>query len=274
MAWLFAYEKDRGNWPAALRLAEFRPDVERAERAELVERAARQQLAAADRAARRDLRGSILQGVVREYPDSDAGRDAGRRARSELETASAQRIRVTRGFLEENPRVAGSGGLGLSPNLLDGDRRNGELHPQGVSFLGGRVLEFALLAESGDEDDPPATVRRHIDADRLARAVAMLDETARVNPQLDPDEEFEADASRDVFFERARLGLADEPDTRAAAESTYVFRGLRERYGIVRGRDSILPFDLVLSGSLEDLSLAAFPRWREPRRTPDAFLYE
>ena len=30
----------------------------------------------------------------------------------------------------------------------------------------------------------------------------------------------------------------------------------------------------VLQGDLGDFSLAAFPRWREPRRTPDAFLYE
>jgi len=274
MDWLFDYEKGRENWDAALRLAEFQPDVDPDQRAELVEQAARQRLAAADRTVRRDLRGSILQGVVLEYPDSDAGRDAGRRARSEVEMASSQRIRVTRGFLEENPRVAGLGGLGLSPILLDGDLRNGELHPVGVSFLGGRVLEFALVGESGDEEDPPTKIRQRISAERLARAVAMLDETARVNPQLDSDERFEVDASRDVFFERARLGLADEPDTRAAAQSTYVFRGLRERYGIVRARDSILPFDLVLQGDLGDFSLAAFPRWREPRRTPDAFLYE
>ena len=30
---------------------------------------------------------------------------------------------------------------------------------------------------------------------------------------------------------------------------------------------------LVLRGSLSDLSLGAFPRFREPRETPDAFLY-
>lgn len=48
---------------------------------------------------------------------------------------------------------------------------------------------------------------------------------------------------------------------------------MRERYGMVRGRESILPFELVLQGSLWDFSLGAFPRWREPRTTPDAFLY-
>ncbi len=42
---------------------------------------------------------------------------------------------------------------------------------------------------------------------------------------------------------------------------------------MVRSRESILPFDLVIKGSLTDLSFGAFPRIREPRKTPDAFLY-
>ena len=49
---------------------------------------------------------------------------------------------------------------------------------------------------------------------------------------------------------------------------------MREKYGMVRSRESILPFELVVQGSLEDLSLGAFPRMRTPRRTPDAMLYE
>jgi hypothetical protein len=42
---------------------------------------------------------------------------------------------------------------------------------------------------------------------------------------------------------------------------------------MVRGRDSILPFDLVLQGSVDDLSLGAFPRWREPLEGKDAYLF-
>jgi hypothetical protein len=274
MRWLFDYEKDRERWAAALRLAEFQPDVVDAEqRAELTERAGRQALAAAERAPREDVRASILVGVVREYPDSDAGRQAGMRVRSQAENATPQRIRMTRGFLEENPRVAGPFGLGLNRALLDGDIRNGELHEDGVTFLDGGLLEFALV-DQGDEDEPPERLRTRASSERMARAVAMLDETARVNTQLDADESFAADASRDLFFERARLGLAEEPDTRASAHSTYVYRSLRERYGMVRARDSILPFDIVLQGSLYDFSLGAFPRWRQPRQTPDAFLYK
>ena len=67
---------------------------------------------------------------------------------------------------------------------------------------------------------------------------------------------------------------ADEADPRAGSSSQYVYRGLRERYGVVRRREPILPFDLVIKGSFTDLSIGAFPRIREPRKTPDAFLYK
>jgi hypothetical protein len=48
---------------------------------------------------------------------------------------------------------------------------------------------------------------------------------------------------------------------------------MRERYGLVRGRESILPFEIVVQGSLPDVSLGVFPRMRPPRATPDAVLY-
>ncbi|MFP6622391.1 MAG: hypothetical protein VCC20_02845, partial [Myxococcota bacterium] len=147
------------------------------------------------------------------------------------------------------------------------------LHSKGVTFLGGRVIEFALVADSGNEDDKPVARREEITPERLARAVAVLDETVLLNDQIDAGDAVTPDASRDHYLERARLGLVDDPDMRASAESNYVYESLRERYGMVRSRDSILPFDLVFRGSLFDLSLGAFPRWRQPRETPDAFLY-
>lgn len=271
--WLYDYETERENWVGALALYDLQPHGDPIERIALAEQAASQQLAAASRAPRRDWRGSILRGVVRQYPDSDAGHEAGFRLRQEVEQIAPQRIRLTRSFLHENPQVAGPHGLGLNPILLDGEHRNGELHPSGVTFLGGRVMEFALVAESGDEDDPPVSVRERIEVERLSRAVALLDESVILNDQLDPLEAFQPDAFRDRYLERARLGLVADPDLRAAAESDYVYESLREQYGMVRGRESILPFDLVFQGSLFDMSLGAFPRWRQPRETPDAFLY-
>ncbi len=271
--WLYDYELERKNWVAALNLYDLQPTTDDLERITLVEKAADQQLAAADRAGRRDWRGSILRGVVREFPDSDAGLEAGWRLRRELESLSPQRIRVTKSFLLENPDVAGPYGLALNPVLLDGNLHNGELHPTGVTFLGGQVMEFALVAPSGDEDDPPVSVRQDVTPERLAHTVAMLDETVLLNDQIDEGDAVRPDAFRDYYMERARLGLAARPDMRASAESDYVYESLREQYGMVRGRDSILPFDLVFQGSLFDLSLGAFPRWRQPKETPDAFLY-
>jgi len=271
--WLLEYEDGRSNSIAALRLADWIPDFDRDRRAELAESAAEQQLRRASEAGRRDQRAALLRSVVQEFPDSQAGHEAGMQARLESELATPQRIRLTRGFLSENPQVAGPFGLGLEAALIDGELNNGELHPHGVTFLGGRILEFALIAESGDEDDEPETQRQRISAERLARSVALVEEAATLGVRLDTDDTQDVDASRDRYFERARLGLTNEIDSRPTAQSTYVYQGLRERYGMVRSRESILPFDLVFQGSLSDLGLGAFPRWRYPDHTPDAFLY-
>ena len=101
----------------------------------------------------------------------------------------------------------------------------------------------------------------------------MLEERSFHNARIDEDALVKPDARRDLYFERARLGLTDQPDLRAGAQSTFVYESMRERYGMVRARESILPFDLVFQGSLGDLSLGAFPRWRAPKPTSDSFLY-
>ena len=271
--WLYDYESKEKNWGAALRLADFMPYFDPKERMELSEKAASRQLENANKAKRRDMRGSVLRSVAREYPDSEAGHLAGQQARLESENASAQRIRMTRQFLEENPRIAGPDGLGLRAALRDEDPSNGELHPIGVTFLGGRYIEFAFLAESGNERHAPVLIRKQVSAERLSRVVALLEETQLHNSQVDPDDHIPMDAQRDYFLERARLGLTAIPDLRAAAESSYVYKGMRERYGMVRAREGVLPFDLVIQGSLGDFSIGAFPRIREPKKTPDAFLY-
>ncbi len=271
--WLFDYEEEARNWNAALRFADFIPDIDPEERAELVEKAAEEQLEVAARIERHDRKNSMLRHTAQEFPESVAGHSAGVQVREEILASSSQKIRITRGFLKENPQVAGPGALGIRPQLIDGKNQNGELHPRGVTFLGGRNMEFEFINESGDEDDPSESVRHQISKTRLARVVSMIEVATYRNSRIDPDDEVAPDARRDQFFERARLGLTDKQDPRATAQSTYVFEGMRERYGLVRGRDSILPFDLVIRGGLSDLGLSAFPRWRKPRETPDAFLY-
>jgi hypothetical protein len=273
VAWLFDYETSRDNSVAALRLADFLPAMSDAKRAELAEAASAQQLSGAERIKRPDRRIQALRFTSMEYPDNAAGRLAGLRVRAELEDASPQKITITKDFLVENPRVAGPAGLGLNPILINGEVEDGELHPMGITLLGGLTLRFDLIGEDGKEKSPPAPLYKQISAERMAQLAAMLDETTRRNELIDPGDRLVPDADRDQFIERALLGLADRPDKRPTAQSTYVYQSMRERYGIVRGRESILPFDLVLQGSFSDLNLGAFPRWRPPKETPDIFLY-
>ncbi len=271
--WLEGYEEGRGNHLAALQLAEARPDAKPEELAELRERAAQQWLDGAARERDVALRSGMYRQLAREMSDTDAGREAGLRVRREVEEMTPQNVRISRGFLLENPRVAGPEGLDLRPELLDENPANGELHPDGVALVGGSVVEVSYLSADGDPDSAPREEREELEPQEMARVVSVLEETSFRNSLLDADDAIVPDAERDAFFERLRLGLADRMEDRPAARSTYAYRGMRERYGMVRARESILPFDLVLRGSLSDLSLGAFPRFREPRETPDSFLY-
>lgn len=274
LEWLVDYEEDRGNAMAALRNADFLEYFEPERRQELLDEASDQALASARSIRRVDEQQRVLREVAREFPDTEAGSIAGTLAREQILARSAQEIRITRSFFEENPRVAGEGGLGLRPELLNGRTEDGELHPEGVTFLGGRRIRIALVDGGGDEDDDPVHVVRTVSERRLGRTAALLDTTARKNELIDPDERLGADGDRDQYMERAALGLVHETDDRPTARSTYVYKSMRERYGMVRSRESVLPVDLVFQGSFSDLSLNAFPRWRPPRKTPDAFLYE
>jgi hypothetical protein len=271
--WIEAFEKKRGNWIGVYAIAERRTNVTIEELDEYREKAAGQSLQTAQRADRRDVRLSMLRTVTQQYPDTAAGQSAGRIIRSEVSEATPHWIRISRGFLTENPEVSGPEGLGLRAELLDDNAANGELHPDGVVLLGGNDAAFYFIGPSGDDKDEPLVRHETIDSDRMARLVSALEEASFENSLVDIDDPIEANASRDVFFERARLGLDTDADRRPVASAEFAYLGMRERYGMVRSRASILPFDLVIKGSLTDFSFGAFPRIREPRKTPDAFLY-
>ena len=274
LEWLVDYEQGRGNAVAALRNADFIEYFEPERREKLLEEASEQALAGATRIRRVDEQQRVLREVARQFPDTDAGNAAGTLAREQALDHSPQRIRVTKSFFEANPRVAGEDGLGLRPELLNERTEDGELHPEGVTFLGGQRIMIALLDEDGDEDAEPAYVFRTVSQRRIGRTAALIDTTARKNQLIDPDEQLGSDGDRDQYIERAALGLTSEVDDRPSARSTYVYRSMRERYGMVRSRESVLPVDLVFQGNFTDLSLNAFPRWRPPKKTPDSFLYE
>lgn len=271
--WLLDYEQGRGNHVGAFRLAEnaaLRPEDELAE---LREAAADQAVEVAERETRRDVRIRLLRAAARDFAGTEAGQRAGIAVRGELQKFSPQQIRVTRGFLGENPAVAGPAGLAVRSALLDGELSNGELHPDGIALLGGRIIELSFIPEGGDEGDEADVVRERISKERLARVVAQLEESALHAIRTDRDLTSEHDAARDLYLERARLGVVDHADARAEASSSYTYMGVRERFGAVRSRESILPVELVLQGSFSDFALGAFPRVRLPKSTPDAVLY-
>ena len=272
--WLVEYEGDRGNWIGAMAIAQTAPEVDLVEIDRMRQLAAAQALDAAANEKNRDLRIGMLRLIPERFAGTPAEETAKLRLRTEIENATPQSIRLSRGFLVENPRVAGPHGLGLASGLLDGDASNGELHPLGVSLLGARQIEICTIAPGDDADGPPHREHATLSPDQLARLVSEVEEADLRNSLLDSDDDFAPNAQRDVFFERARLGLADDVDVRATATSEYAYLGMRERYGLVRARESILPFELVLKGSLSDFSLGAFPRIKAPRQTPDAVLYK
>jgi tetratricopeptide (TPR) repeat protein len=273
--WLIDYDVKNKRFARAHALALETPGFDPKERDELAEKAAKQALEQADKPKlRRDVRIAMLEQAADRYPDTESGRKAGAQVREEIENASEQRVRISRGFLQENPKVAGPDGLGLRRELLDGDVHNGELHPLGVTLLGGHALEIALIADGKRDKDDPVKVRETISAEQLARLVSLLEETSLRNALLDPMAAQDDDAQRETFFERARLGAAATVDPRATASSSFAFVGVRERYNIVRSRESILPVEIVISGSFPDLGLGAYPRIRMPRETPDAVLYK
>jgi hypothetical protein len=223
-------------------------------------------LEAAPRERRRDMRVALYAELLSQYGDTSSAERARRELRELIGQSSPQQIRLSREFLLENRALLAPDALGVRPELLDGEDGNGELAEAGITLLGQRWVQIAL------EDRDP--LRERVPAGNLARLAALLDETAYRSLAADPREKAAADPQRDAFLERARLGLLDEPERRVSARSEAEYLSEREKYGWVRARGSILPFELVVSGDLESLGLGAAPRLRLPESQPDAFLYE
>ena len=266
-SWLISYEKKRGNHVAGFALAKrYQPqrnnDLLRT-------KAAQQALESAKKASSPIARFSLFREIAGQYAGTEAATQAGLLARQEHDNYTPQQIQLTREFLYDHPVLTGPKGLALQSELVDGNRRNGELDKKGIIFVGGRIIEVHI------ENDPePKRLQQKISPERLSRTVALLEETTLRSALIDPDTLIPTDPHRDFYLERARLGLTGKVDQRALARSEYSYEGLRERFGLVRGRESILPVDLVLRASLGDLSLGAFPRIRPATPTSDAFLYQ
>lgn len=268
--WLREYEDARGNAVAAVELAEGMSELSEKDLLKLRERAAEQLVAASARERTRGGRGRLLLMAAERFPETEAAKEARETVEEMIERATPQRIQVSRQYLVENPELAGPRGFALAQGTLDGSYANGELHADGITLIGGRWIELAYVGTEGK--DGAAEIRRtEVSSEHLARIVALLEESAIHRARVDRDATFDAHAKRESFFERARLGLANDPAQ--SGDGEYAFRGMRELYGIVRGRESILPVELVVQSGLEDFGFGAFPRIRMPKETPDQILY-
>lgn len=256
----------RGQWSQALAHHQERNSRDPEAEKEYRELIARRTLEAARSQRRRDVRLTIYRSVLDEYPGTETAETARREIRQLIEHSTPQNIRVSREFLREHPEVAGPGGLGLRPELLDDETRNGELAEEGVTLLGRTLVRIPL--EGGE------VTTKEIPPERFGRFVALLEEASYQNLVSDRRERFEPDPKRDQFFERARLGVVDVADLRPSASSDAEFLGSTEKHGTLRRAESILPVELVLQGGLEDFGFAAFPRVKLPGETPDAILYK
>jgi hypothetical protein len=256
----------RRQWSRALEHHRKRNDAKAETVARYRDRIAERTLLAARSTRHRDVRISIYRSVIEEYPDTPHAETARRELQIMMTEYTPQNIRLSREFLEESPELWGPGALALNPELFDEDAGDGELAEEGVTLLGGTLIRIELVdAEPAVQKIPP---------DDFARFIALLEQATYERLLLDERETPVPDPQRDLFFERARLGLTDRPDLRSSASSDAVFLGTREKFGMVRRRESPLPVELVLQGGLEDFSFAAFPRIKLPRGTRDSYLYE
>ena len=254
----------RGDLPQALahHEAQLEPSPRRLERYH--EQVATALLAAAEEETRADVKIAMLRTVMTSHADTPQAAGARDALQTYMERLSPQRIRISREFMVEFPELRGASGLGLSESLFDGDDDNGELADEGVTLLGRSYIELALV------DRSPLVLE--IRPARLARFVAGVEDASYRRVVGGEREQPKADPQRDLYFERVRLGLVDKADFRPSARSDATYLGTNELQR--RPRLPVLPVELVLRGSIESLSLSAFPRIRLPADEPDAFLYQ
>ena len=255
----------RGRWNRALEHHRAGNDPDPETIAEYRGKVAEQSLAAARLARRWDIRALLYREILTRYGDTPQAETARTELALLLTETTPQGIRLSREFLIENPNIWGPGALAVHRDLLDDDEDNGEIAEDGVTLIGQTYVRISLV----DQEPVVATLSE----ESFARLAALLMETEYRQLVTDERERPRLDPQRDVFFERARLGLLDRPDARPTARSEAEFLSTKEKHGFIRRRESILPVELVVRGDIEDFGLAAFPRLRPPAESSDAWLY-
>lgn len=114
----------------------------------LKEAAATALLDRAKAADRQTEKMASLRRVLEHYPKTDAAKEAAEEFQK-TGRPEYQGLRLTKMFLRENPDLFGSRGLGLKPELYDGDWGNLELTDDGIVLSARGDLTLLLESESG-----------------------------------------------------------------------------------------------------------------------------
>ena len=91
---------------------------------------------------------NYLRTVVEQYPTTKAAREAAPLLR-DLNLPANRGLRLTKAFLREHDELTGPSGLGLKPELFDGDVDNVELADDGITLLGSGEVAFQLQSDQG-----------------------------------------------------------------------------------------------------------------------------
>jgi tetratricopeptide (TPR) repeat protein len=142
-----AYEKE-GQLDKAITYYELAGMPERVPK--LQEQAGAALLQLADQNKHQAQKAAYLRTIVERYPDTDAARKAAPQLR-ELSRPEHQGLHLSKAFLKENPELVDPQGLGLKPELLDGDRANVELTAEGLVLLPSGEIALWLQSDQGPQ---------------------------------------------------------------------------------------------------------------------------
>lgn len=116
----------------------------------LKEQAAEALLEQADKTPHRADKLAALQTLAEHYPDTKAAKKAAPKLR-ELSRWENQGLQLSKAFLKEHDDLIGPYGLGLKPQLVDGDWDNLELSDEGITILTAGEISLHLETDDGSQ---------------------------------------------------------------------------------------------------------------------------
>lgn len=102
----------------------------------------------AKKSERQEQKENYLRTLVEQYPNTKAAQEAAPLLR-ELDLPANRGLRLTKAFLREHEELVGPRGLGLKPELFDGDVDNVELADEGLTLLGSGEVALQFRSEQG-----------------------------------------------------------------------------------------------------------------------------